>query len=224
MKKTLLSKIGPALLVIIVLLFSGNVSVYSQARRVELTPFGGYLLGGSIKFYEGKFKIEDNACYGGNLAFEVHKGTFVELSYTRMDTKGDWHPYSNYSIQYPDKTVNLAVNYLQIGSLSEFPLDNDKVRPYGTFTLGTTWLHPKEGSASDEWLFAFAAGLGLKYFFSDRVGIRIQARLLLPVIYNGSGFYLGVGTGGASSGVYVSSTTPIVQGDFTGGLIIALGK
>ncbi len=220
MKIKLHSKISLALMAITVLFFISSGSVFSQNVRVELTPFGGYLLGGSLKFYEGKLKIEDGACYGGNLAFEVHKGTFVELSYTRMDSKANWHPYNDYNFSYPEKTVDLATNYLQIGSVNEFRLDNEKVRPYGTFTLGTSWFHPKETDASDKWTFAIGAGLGLKYFFSDRVGIRIQARLLLPLVYNGTAFYIGGGT----SGLYVSSTEAIIQGDFTGGLIIALGK
>jgi hypothetical protein len=116
------------------------------------------------------------------------------------------------------------MNHVQIGSVREVLLDNEAVRPYGTFTLGASWIHPKETNAQDEWLFSVTAGVGLKYFFTERVGIRLQARLILPMVFSGAGFYFGFGTGGASSGVGVSSTVPLVQGDFTGGLIIALGK
>lgn len=196
----------------------------AQNAKVELTPFGGYILGGSIKFYEGKFKIQNSACYGGMLAIRVEEGTLVELSYTRMDSEGDWKPYSGYGIDYPETTIDVAVNHLQIGSVREFLLDNESVRPYGTFTLGTSWIHPKETASEDEWLFSVTAGLGLKYFFNERIGIRVQSRLILPMVFSGAGFYFGFGTGGASSGVGVSTTVPIVQGDFTGGLIIALGK
>jgi opacity protein-like surface antigen len=198
-------------------------SIHSQSARVEISPFGGYLLGGSVKFYEGKFKIENGASYGGMLAVKARGGNFVELSYTRMDSKGEWRPYSGFNIDYPETTIDLAVNYLQINSLNEFPLDNEAIRPYGTIGIGATWFHPKD-EGDDEWLFAMNAGLGLKYFFNDRIGIRLQARLLLPMIFNGGGFYFGIGTGGASTGVGVTSTTPIVQGDFTGGLVIALGE
>lgn len=196
----------------------------AQEARVELTPFGGYLLGGSVKFYEGKFKINNSASYGGMLAVRTDDETLIELSYTRMDTDGDWRPYSSYIIDYPAKTIDIAVNHLQIGYVREFSLDNESLRPYGTLTIGTTWFHPKETAAEDEWLFSATAGLGLKYFFSERIGIRIQSRLILPMVFSGAGFYFGFGTGGASSGVGVSTTVPIVQGDFTGGLIIALGK
>jgi hypothetical protein len=196
----------------------------AQSRRVEITPFGGYILGGSIKFYEGKFKIENSASYGGMLAVEIDRGYLIELSYTRMDSEGEWQPYSGFADDYPETTIDVAVNHLQIGSVKELELDNEMIRPYGTFTLGTTWFHPKTDQGEDEWLFSVTGALGLKYFFTERIGIRVQARLLLPLIFEGAGFYMGIGTGGVSSGVGVTSTVPIVQGDFTGGLIIALGE
>jgi hypothetical protein len=111
------------------------------------------------------------------------------------------------------------MNYLQIGSVNELHLSNESVRPYGTATLGASWIHPKAENTSDKWLFTFALGAGIKYFFNDRIGIRIQARMLLPLVYNGTYFYIGT----SGSGVGVSSTAAIVQGDFTGGLIIVLG-
>jgi hypothetical protein len=206
-----------ACLVILIMISAGKT--YSQGRKIELTPFGGYMLGGSIKFYEGKFKVEDSGCYGGMLAIEASSGNFIELSYTGMTTQGNWEPYNEYISEHPGQTVDMAVNHFQIGSVNELHLDNEAIRPYGTLTLGTTWFNIKEDEGNDKWLFSVAAGVGLKYFFTDRIGIRLQARLLLPVVYNGGGFY--IGTGG--SGMYVSSTAPIVEGDFTGGLIIALG-
>jgi hypothetical protein len=195
----------------------------AQDSKIELTPFAGYMLGGSIKFYEGKFKIKDDMSYGGMLAYRLQKGNLIELSYTRMDSQGDWRPYSGYIGEFPEKTVDVAMNYLQIGTVNELMTGNDQLRPYGTFSLGAAWLHGKETTAKDEWLFAVNAGVGLKYFFAPRIGIRLQARLMLPLVFSGAGFYLGVGTGGPSAGVGTSSFAPIVQGDFTGGLIIALG-
>jgi len=215
MKKSLFSKIS---LFIILLAFSTMIT--AQDHKVEITPFGGYMLGGSVKFYEGKFKVEDAGCYGGMLAVQVKNGNFIEFSYTGMTTQGDWRPYNNYELDHPETTVDMAVNHFQIGTLNELPLDNEAIRPYGTLTLGTTWFNIKEEDSNDEWLFSVGAGLGLKYFFNDKIGIRIQARMVLPLVYAGAGFY--IGTGG--SGTYVSATAPIVQGDFTGGLIIALGS
>jgi len=218
MKLSITTILIRALLPVFIVL-SATGAAFAQPR-VEISPYAGYILGGSVKFYEGKFKIENSACYGGMLAVRAGGGNFIELSYLRMDSEGRWKPYSDWYTSLPTDTIEIAMNYLQINSLNEFPLDNEAIRPYGTAGIGTSWIHPKEGNANDEWMFIFNAALGLKYFFSDRIGIRIQARLLLPMIFNGGGFYFGYGSGGA----YVSSTTPIVQGDFTGGLIIALGQ
>jgi hypothetical protein len=220
MNRPLLLKTSLVIIASFLFFFSGNMKSMAQDHKVEITPFGGYLLGGSVKFYEGKFKIEDAGCYGGMLAVQVNSGNFIEFSYTGMITQGDWRPYNNYELDHPETTVDMTVNHFQIGSVNELPLDNEAIRPYGTFTLGTSWLNIKEEDANDEWLFSVAAGLGLKYFFNERIGIRLQARMILPLVYNGAGFY--IGTGG--SGTYVSATAPIVQGDFTGGLIIALGS
>jgi len=215
MKKSLFSKIS-----FLALLLAFSTMISAQDHKVEITPFGGYMLGGSVKFYEGKFKVEDAGCYGGMLAVQVRSGNYVEFSYTGMTTQGDWRPYSSYELDHPKTTVDMSVNHFQIGTLNELPLDNESIRPYGTLTLGTTWFNLKEDNSNDEWLFSVGAGLGLKYFFNDKIGIRIQARMILPLVYAGAGFY--IGTGG--SGTYVSATAPIVQGDFTGGLIIALGQ
>ena len=220
MKRNLFSKISITISALFIFLFLGSGLTFAQDHKVELTPFGGYMLGGSVKFYEGKFKVQDAACYGGNLAVQVRSGVFVEFSYTGMTTQGDWKPYSEWAYDIPEGSVDMAVNHFQIGSVNELPLDNEAIRPYGTFTLGTTWFNIQDDDADDEWLFSVAAGLGLKYFFSEKIGIRLQARMLIPVVYNGGGFYLGTG----GSGMYVSSTAPIIQGDFTGGLIFALGQ
>jgi hypothetical protein len=59
----------------------------AQSKHVELTPFGGYLLGGSVKFIQGKFKLVDNAGHGGMLSHMIHDGYHVEFSYTPKDRK-----------------------------------------------------------------------------------------------------------------------------------------
>jgi len=43
--------------------------------------------------------------------------------------------------------------------------------------------------------------------------------LLLPMYFSGGGLFLGIGSGGPSTGVGVSTGVLTVQGDFSGGLI-----
>ena len=63
-------------------------------------------------------------------------------------------------------------------------------------------------------------GLGVKIMFSERVGIMLRGRLMMPMNFAGTSFYIGTGGSGLSVNSYVSP----LQGDFNGGLIIKLGN
>ena len=54
---------------------------------------------------------------------------------------------------------------------------------------------------------------------SEKVGIRLQGRLLMPMYFAGVGLPAGTGGGGVS----VNSAIPILQGDLTAGLVLQLG-
>ncbi|MCK7528585.1 MAG: hypothetical protein MZV64_69045 [Ignavibacteriales bacterium] len=75
-------------------------------------------------------------------------------------------------------------------------------------------FNPKGDEYGDEWRFSIALGGGVKVYLSDKVGLRFQGRLLIPMQFEGGSVY--VGTGGA--GVAVGAYTAFVQGDFSGGL------
>jgi hypothetical protein len=112
----------------------------------------------------------------------------------------------------------LIVDYIQIGSLREFDVNNDAFIPFFVGTLGMTVFTPRDGGYSSATNFSITLGGGLKIFPTEHFGIRLQARLLMPMQFGGLG--IGCGTGGCGGGTYASTT--FVQGDFTGGIIIRL--
>jgi hypothetical protein len=61
-------------------------------------------------------------------------------------------------------------------------------------------------------------GLGAKYFASERVGLRVQGRLYATFLDSGGGVFCGFG--GCSLGLF---GTGVIQGDFSGGVTIAVG-
>jgi hypothetical protein len=203
------------------LIFTFPLHSLSQGRQIELTPFVGYQFGGTVKFYEGKIKIDNGMNYGLAASVDIRYGVKAEFYYSRVATRGKWTPYLGFENTYPPLDFDLAINYFQIGSVKEFLQDD--FRPFGAFTLGAVWFDPKD-VVSDQWFFSITLGGGIKYYFTDRVGIRLQGRLLLPMVFSGVGLYAGIGTGGVSTGAGFSSWAPVVQGDLTGGLIIVLGK
>jgi len=186
---------------------------------VEIVPFAGYMFGGSVNYYEGKLKIENGMDYGISLLVPMHSLLDIEVNYTRMDSKASFTPYAGYPA-YEYKETNIATNYIHIGGISKFYAQETKATPFGSLSLGATWFSPTDGSFSDVWRFSVNIGLGVKVMFSDRIGIMLRGRLMMPMYFGGVGMY--AGTGG--SGVSVNSVVAPLQGDFNGGIIIKLGN
>lgn len=189
------------------------------AQGVEIVPFAGYMFGGSINYYEGKLKIENGMDYGLSLLVPIHDFLDLEVNYTRMDSKASFTPGYGYSaFEYAE--TNLATNYIHIGGISKFYKQETMATPFGSFSLGATWFSPSDASFNDVWRFSINLGLGVKIMFSERVGVMLRGRLMMPMYFGSVGMY--AGTGG--SGVSVNSVVAPVQGDFNGGLIIKIGN
>jgi len=184
--------------------------------RIELTPISGYSLNGHVNLYRAKFKMENAAHYGGIISLELAPGTMGEFSYTRSKTTARYDEF----LTGNRTDYDMAIDYFHLGSVKE--LSDGPVVPFGMMSAGITWFNMTSHGVSDHVSFSAALGGGVKFFFSDRIGIRLQGRLLLPMYFSGGGLFVGIGSGGTSSGVSVSTGVLAVQGDFSGGLIIRL--
>jgi len=200
--------------------------MFSQGG-VELVPFAGYMFGGSVKYYEGKLNVQDGVNYGLSVLVPVQDLIDVELNWTQMGkVKATFTPYSNYPIYQYDE-IDVSTNYFQIGGISKFYRGSSSsiAQPFASFSLGATWFDISKNANSkydydDVWRFSIILGLGVKVMFSERVGIILRGRLMMPMSFAGVGFYAGTGGSGLSMNGYVAP----LQGDFNGGLIIKLGN
>jgi len=183
------------------LMFVGTVPLFAQ---FEITPYGGWMLGGGRYQYH----VENGPNYG--LQFGVNTGddTKIIFFYSRMDSR-----LSEDSSTGRDYLTNLAAEYLQLGVLREF-YHNDVVAPYGLFTMGTTIFTPKNSMYYTEWIFSVVLGGGVRFYVTDHIAFQAQARMLMPMRFGG-GFWCGTG------GCGVSGYSALVQGDFTGGLVFS---
>jgi hypothetical protein len=186
--------------------------------KVEIAPTYGYQFNGSINFVEGKMNLRDAVNFGIIASVNVRPEMFAEFSYSRSNTDAEYVEYAT-----SDTFIyKMSVDYFQMGILKEFK--TDKVRPFVMGSLGAAWANMKDSGVDDIWRFSIALGGGAKFILSDRIGIRLQSRLLVPMYFYGGGFYLGIGSGGSSGGVSLSSTSRVIQGDLSAGLIIRLGE
>jgi hypothetical protein len=188
-----------------------------SAQVIELNAFTGWQLHGKAKLYDGEFRISDAQNYGGKLAYGLSSSTFVELSYMRSDTEGQFFPYGIGSI---GDRVKFSSNYIQIGGLQSVNLG--RIDPYGTVSVGLTVWSPKEGGYASKTQFSATVGAGLKIWLSEMIGLRLQGSMLMPMVFNGVGLGCGIGTGGANCGANVYTRITPFQGEFSGGLVIRI--
>ena len=194
-------------LVVLILLPSlGN------ARRAEITPFGGFIFGGNITTWGGDLNIVDNWNYGMMVDIDVRPGVQLELLYNRQETRAEFQP------QPTGTKVNLfdmSAEYFHIGGLKE--LGHGRVVPFLAGSLGPVHLNPLAPGYQSEWFFSMNLGLGVKAHVSERVGLRLQTRLWFPFDFTGGYFFWG--SGGSTIGL--SGYSIFVQGEISGGLTFA---
>ena len=217
-----MKKIKTSLLLTGLLVFILAVPSVLKAQ-VELTPFGGIFFNGNINFVEGKLKFTDQASYGAILGIPVRNGVMAELSYTRSESRASWQPNPYYGSDYPITDFGININYFQVGATRQAEIQDDFFG-FGGITLGAAYYNTTDQSIQDLWRFAVGVQGGLKYFFSEKIGIRVQGRMLFPIYAAGAGVYCGIGTGGSSCGLSFSGSALILQGDITGGIIFRFGK
>lgn len=181
------------------------------AQKVEVTPQYGYQIGAKYNYQGGYIKLHDSDQYGLTFGLNAADDITVEFMWAQQNSKVSIYDF----IFYPQETEisDVTVNHYQIGAIYMF--DDDQLRPFAGLSAGWSTFNPEGDIYDSNTTFTMGVTGGLKYFFTDHIGIRIQTQLLLPVSWGGV-YY---GTGG--SGVYTGGS--ILQLNFSGGLIIGLG-
>ena len=202
---------------------------FAQQRRdrakIEITPFGGFQWNTRTNTYGGYISTKDGINFGGTIDFEVRPDFDIELLYIYFPSEAKIVIENAGFASYASEYVDIATHYMQIGYIRSIQ-KGKKFEPFGAVTIGAVLF---QGSAvqlpngsmvngSDIWRFAVTLGGGAKIYFSDRIGLRLQARIMAPLYFAGAGLYFGT----SGSGFGVSGGVPILQGDFTGGLIIRI--
>ena len=188
--------------------------------QVELGGFVGWTVSTDASTYNGTVIIDGAVDYGGTIDYFVRPGYAVELLYAYVPTHARFASLTpGFASSEP---AGLGLHWIQLGGHVSRPMG--RIEPFGAVTAGVVIIHPsavkfQDGTTfngSDQVEFAFTAGLGLKVWMSENVGLRFEARALVPVYFTGGGFW--VGTGGASVGL--SGGIPFAQFDFTGGVSV----
>ena len=189
-----------------------------RAGRSRFGAFAGWTVSTDASTFNGSVIIDGAADYGATIDYSIRPGYGVELLYAYVPTHAR---FASVGIGIPSsESAGVGLHWIQIGGLVSRPMG--RIEPFGALSAGMVVIHAsavrfQDGTSydgSDTVRFAFTAGLGFKVWLTESIGLRFEARALVPVYFSGGGFW--VGTGGASVGL--SGGIPFAQFDFTGGL------
>lgn len=198
---------------IAILLLSAVCFQINAQEKAQIFGLAGYQINGDVTVANGELNFDDGVSYGAGIDIPVDRYMQAEISWSMASSNANLDQYLGGNVDLTD----LYIHTFQAGALIE-PKKGKKVSPFGLLSLGATLFSPTESKYEDEWRFSIALGAGVKVYLSDKVGLRFQGRLIIPMVFEGTSVY--VGTGGA--GVAVGAYTAFVEGDFSGGLFFRL--
>lgn len=191
------------------LIFISDISA-----QTEIFGFGGYMLSSRVPVREGDLQVNDKPNYGLGVDFQIEHGLQIELLWISEQTSVRLRRFLS---DITDDPFDLSIHYFQAGAIYE--LGRGKIRPFGSMSAGVSLFQPSDASREKEWFAAATLGGGVKIDVSNNAGIRLQGRILMPVIFSRASLW--VGTGGV--GIGAGSWTPLIQFDITAGVYIRIG-
>lgn len=196
----------------LIILFTA-LTIITNAQRIELTALTGYTANDNLRTYYTSSKVDNTSNFGGILSIEVVRGSFMELSFSRNDTR--FYDYNDGS-RIP---IDIAIEHYQFGSLQEFDV-HKIIKPFAGLSIGLSRYHPKEYPDNLEiynmWAFTPIISGGVKISITDWLGVRLQSRFILPFHLNMGSKYT-AGNGGLIG-------IPNVSADFSAGLVLSINR
>ncbi len=189
-------------------------STFAQFKRqqFEIAPFVGYLFTGNLQTLDGELKIDNSLDYGAVLDIRLSDDLLIELLYNRMDTEVALKKEFYNTTEY---LFDMSVEYFQGGVQVE--TETGQFRPFAAFTIGATYFNPKDRNYETDWKFSFTAGGGIKYYFTDNLGVRLQWRFLVPIYFSSASIFCNDGY----CGIFITGGTYLLQYDLTSGLVFS---
>jgi sterol desaturase/sphingolipid hydroxylase (fatty acid hydroxylase superfamily)/opacity protein-like surface antigen len=165
----------PMAVVIALLSLGGVPGVHAQ--RIEVTPFFGARMGGTVNLAQQNnpdadfLKIRSSSNYGliADVSFLRHfQGEFM---WSRQPTSLTAHNPNDGTFAYLSK---LNLDTYQFGITYQFRKPEAKLRPF--IVLGAGFPHYGVPDINGKRPFSGSLGGGVKYYFTRNVGIRLETR------------------------------------------------
>jgi hypothetical protein len=148
----------------------------SAQNRFEITPTASYNFGGTIDaeetdLFDFDLEAADSAAFGITFDIPVSPWAQIELLASRQSTELE---FDEGLFGGSTGVADFDVSYYHVGGL--FSWGSGQIHPFIVASLGVTELSPDVPGASSETRFSASLGGGVKIFFSDHVGLRLEGR------------------------------------------------
>jgi len=185
-----------------------NAKNESGDSKINLTVFGGYFFAETFQLYNGgNVYLNDGGLYGASLSFSSDPRVEFELTWQRQITKAEANYYEfignnifNYEI-----SGDVDIEYFMLG-MNRMKNLNDHVTVYGGFSAGMVVFTPQDINVSAVEKFTVALKGGLNLHITDRIGLKLQPQLYIPIQSFGASAFIGSGGSGVSANGYSSIT------------------
>lgn len=198
-----------------VLLFLFPAAVFAQPRRFELTPFAGYRLTSDFNadnsgvFDDLDVEVEEGSVYGVLFDIPITPYWQIELLASRQPTS---FRLNEGFLEPSAELGDVDLTTVHGGML--FQWGAGQVVPFLVISAGVTRIEPKFDNLDSDDRFSTSFGGGAKIFFSQNVGLRLEAR----------GFWTDLGADFHDDHYHdhdYNSSDGLFQGEGSIGLIIA---
>ena len=185
----------------------------TSAQTLEITPMGGYRLGGSftIEGATSDLAVKDSGAFGIHLGVKVADDGEIEALFSRQDTKlkSDTGLFTSILL-FP-----IRLDTYQLGGSYLFGEGDAKLRPYIGLGLGVTRLVPEPDYFEAETRFSASIAGGVKAYVGPHLGFRLEVRGFFTVIDSESRIFCTPGL----PCVVTTKGSDISQAEIRGGLI-----
>jgi Outer membrane protein beta-barrel domain len=188
-------------------------AAFAQPGRFELTPVAGYRLDGDFDARSSdafdpdlNVKVDASAVYGVLFDIPLSPNWQLELLANRQRSQF----VVDRGLLTPSRVLgDVDLTILQAGFL--FQWGEGQVNPFVTAAAGLTRIDPKFNELASDDRFSASVGGGVKIFFSENIGLRLEAR----------GYWTDLDTGFRGRYDRYDSGDGLYQGEGSAGLIIA---
>jgi len=201
-------------------------------HKTRINVYGSYVFDDGIQndydsynYFDGT--IKGGLQYGAGIEFMPHPGYGVEVLWIHQTTTVPMTYVANSYFgnnNLRSTTFDLNLNYAMLALGKKMRKPGSPMEGYGGLMLGAAFFdveNPETGNTGSETKFAWGLRLGGNIWTaSEKVAIKIEARLLSAVQGASGGFY--IGTGGTGAGVSMYSS--MYQFSVGAGLALAIGE